>query len=154
MDHRDPTAAPIVYIFDPEKDLGDALAMLIESLGIPARAFISVAEWQRTMRTTKRSGPACLLFNGHQPSAESLAELERLADQGIVLPALLILDPTEVPLALSRARGPVTVLVRPFDHHALRHALKQCLAHTNGEVSPALSYSVLAKTPITPGSQQ
>jgi FixJ family two-component response regulator len=109
--------AGTVAVIDDDNDVGDVLGGLLETMGYQVETFRSGTAFLSEARFDRL---ACLVVDQNMPRMTGLQMIERLSEQGVNIPALLITgihDP-EVERKAA-ALGVMTVLEKPMSHHEL-----------------------------------
>jgi two-component system, LuxR family, response regulator FixJ len=111
--------APIAYIVDDDPALRDALSLLLESVEIESRAFARAEDLlQSGLLHSPR--PACLLADVRMPGISGIALLERLREDGIRIPTILITGYGDIPMAVRAMKlGAIDFITKPVNHQAL-----------------------------------
>jgi FixJ family two-component response regulator len=109
--------AGIVAVIDDDSDVGDVLGGLLETMGYQVETYRSGTEFLSDAQLDRL---ACLVVDQHMPQMTGLEMIERLADRGINIPALLITGLNDVEVERKAASlGVMTVLEKPMSHHEL-----------------------------------
>lgn len=115
----------VVYIVDGETALREALLGLLESVGLQALAADDV---EAIPAIYKPDRPGCLLLGIQAPEQDSLRTQQRLCEQGVDMPVIIIADYGDVSLAVAAMKqGALDFIEKPFNdqllldcvHHAL-----------------------------------
>lgn len=78
-----------VFIVDDELAVRDSLALLVQSSAMDAECFSSVLEF---LDAFEDSRPGCLVVDLRMPEMSGLELIDRLAENEISLPVILIPD--------------------------------------------------------------
>ena len=117
-----PNARPIVAIVDDDKAVGNAIEVLMRSVGLIARAFPSGEEF---LRSPDLSRTGCLIVDFDMPRMNGLDLHNNLLRLGNEIPTILI---TAYPSDDIRARalqaGVVGYLPKPFDESDLLNCIQ------------------------------
>lgn len=114
MEHAN---ASTVAIIDDDTDVGDVLGGLLETMGYQYEVFNSAMQFLAEARFDHL---ACLIVDQNMPRMTGLQMIERLSDQGINIPALLITGIHDPEVEKKAADlGVMTVLEKPMSHHEL-----------------------------------
>ena len=121
---------PIVAIVDDDKAVGNAIEVLMRSIGVVAQAFSSGEEFLRSP-TLRRTG--CLVVDFDMPRMSGLDLHNNLSLLGKEIPTVLI---TAYPSDEIRARalqaGVICFLPKPFDESDLLNCIRTALDRTEG----------------------
>ncbi|NEV64792.1 response regulator transcription factor [Thiorhodococcus minor] len=121
------TAEPIAYIVDDDPALRDALSLLLESVEIPAKTFAR-AEDLLASSLLRDPRPACLLADVRMPGISGIALLERLREDGIAIPTILITGYGDIPMAVRAMKlGAIDFITKPVNHQALIDLVQETL---------------------------
>jgi two-component system, LuxR family, response regulator FixJ len=113
------TPEPIAYIVDDDPALRDALCMLLASVEIRAIAFAR-AEDLLNSGLLRESRPACLLADVRMPGISGIALLERLREDGITIPTILITGYGDIAMAVRAMKlGAIDFITKPVNHQGL-----------------------------------
>ena len=147
---------PIAYIVDDDPALRDALCMLLESVEIRAIAFAR-AEDLLSSGMLSRPGPACLLADVRMPGISGIALLERLRDDGIAVPTILITGYGDIPMAVRAMKlGAIDFITKPVNHQALIDLVQDALRDYSPASEPDADTAALLErfNDLTPREQQ
>jgi FixJ family two-component response regulator len=127
-------SGPIVAIVDDDQAVGNAIEVLMRSIGLVAQAFSSGEEF---LRSPELSRTGCLVVDFDMPRMNGLELHNNLSRSGKSIPTVLI---TAYPSDDIRARalqaGILCYLPKPFDEGDLLNCIKTALdrAKGNGDV--------------------
>ncbi len=109
--------ASVVAVIDDDNDVGDVLGGLLETMGYQVETYRSGTEFLAGAQFDRL---ACLVVDQNMPQMTGLQMIERLADRGVNIPALLITGIHD-PVVERKAAdlGVMTVLEKPMSHHEL-----------------------------------
>jgi FixJ family two-component response regulator len=121
---------PIVAIVDDDKAVGNAIEVLMRSIGLVAQAFSSGEEF---LRSTELSRTGCLIVDFDMPKMSGLELHDHLSRLGREIPTVLI---TAYPSDDIRARafqaGIICYLPKPFDESDLLNCIQAALDCAKG----------------------
>lgn len=107
----------IIAIIDDDEDVGDVLGGLLEAMGYYYKVYSSASHF---FSEANFSQLACLIVDQNMPQMTGLQMIERLIQQGVEIPALLITGTHDTIIEHNAARlGVMTVLEKPMSHHEL-----------------------------------
>jgi len=124
------TAEQRVYVVDDDADVRDSLQWLLESVGLPVHSCDSAGQFFEQYDPALSS---CLIMDVRMPGLSGLAAQQKLQDDRIELPVIMISAHGSIDMAVTAmTRGAMTFLEKPFDdqtlldhvHHALAQDLK------------------------------
>jgi FixJ family two-component response regulator len=125
-----PNSRPIVAIVDDDKAVGNAIEVLMRSIGLAAQAFSSGEEF---LRSPELSRTGCLVVDFDMPRMSGLDLHNNLSLLGKQIPTVLI---TAYPSDEIRARalqaGVICFLPKPFDESDLLNCIRTALDRTEG----------------------
>jgi FixJ family two-component response regulator len=120
-----PNARPIVAIVDDDNAVGNAIEVLMRSVGLIAKAFSSGEEF---LRSPELSRTGCLVVDYDMPKMSGLDLHNNLSRSGNEIPTVLI---TAYPSDDIRARalkaGIICYLAKPFDESDLLNCIQAAL---------------------------
>lgn len=150
------TIEPITYIVDDDPASLDALSMLLESVEIPARTFARAEDLLSSGRL-RDPRPACLLADVRMPGISGIALLERLREDGIDIPTILITGYGDIPMAVRAMKlGAIDFITKPVNHQALIDLVQETLSNCVGSWVPDRRDGLLLDrfSELTPRQQQ
>jgi FixJ family two-component response regulator len=125
-----PHSQPIVAIVDDDQAVGNAIEVLMRSIGLVAQAFSSGEEF---LRSPKLSRTGCLVVDFDMPKMNGLDLHNSLSRSGKAIPTILI---TAYPSDEIRARalqaGVICYLPKPFDESDLLNCIQSALDRAKG----------------------
>jgi FixJ family two-component response regulator len=125
-----PNSGPIVAIVDDDKAVGNAIEVLMRSIGLVAQAFSSGEEF---LRSPELSRTGCLVVDFNMPNMSGLDLHNNLSRLGKEIPTVLI---TAYPSDDIRARalqaGVICYLPKPFDESHLLNCIQTALDRAKG----------------------
>ena len=125
-----PNSGPIVAIVDDDEAVGNAIKVLMRSIGLVAHAFSSGEDFLRSPEL-RRAG--CLVVDFDMPRMNGLDLHNNLSRLGNEIPTVLI---TAYPSDDIRARalraGVICYLPKPFDESDLLNCIQAALDRTKG----------------------
>ena len=117
--------AAIIHIIDDDESIRRALARLVRSLGMEARAFHSAKEF---LDHEDLSEVRCMLLDVQLPGMSGLDLYEYMVAAGRDVPVIFITaHPNETSRARARMLNAVAYLEKPFDEQSLLSAIKIAL---------------------------
>ena len=125
-----PNSGPIVAIVDDDEAVGNAIEVLLRSIGLVARAFSSGEEF---LRSPALSRTGCLVVDFDMPKMSGLDLHNHLSRLGRAIPTVLI---TAYPSDDIRVRalqaGIICYLPKPFDESDLLNCIQTALDRPKG----------------------
>lgn len=118
--------APLISVIDDDASLREALCGLLRSLGYRARDFASAEDF---LAGNGASESACIVTDIHMPGLSGIALKERLSQEGVQAPVIMITGRGEPALReRAFASGAHCVLSKPFTPEALTDCIDRALA--------------------------
>jgi FixJ family two-component response regulator len=125
-----PNSGPIVAIVDDDEAVGNAIEVLMRSIGLVARAFSSAEEF---LRSSELSRTGCLVVDFDMPKMNGIDLHNNLSRLGKGIPTVLI---TAYPNDYVRARalqaGIMCYLTKPFDEGELLNCIQTAMGRAKG----------------------
>jgi FixJ family two-component response regulator len=125
-----PNTRPIVAIVDDDEAVGNAIEVLMRSVGLIAKAFSSGEEF---LRSPELSHTGCLVVDFDMPKMSGLDLHYNLSQLGKEIPTVMI---TAYPSDDIRARalhaGFICYLPKPFDESDLLNCIQAALDRAKG----------------------
>jgi FixJ family two-component response regulator len=117
--------APMVFIVDDDASLREALTNLFASVGLPARAFASGADF---LRTEAYGGPSCLVLDVRLPGLSGLDLQAELAKADMLVPIIFVTGHGDIPMSVRAMKaGAVEFLTKPIHDQQLLDAVQRAL---------------------------
>ena len=114
-----------VFIVDDDADLRDSLVDLVEAAGLAAEGFASATEF---LRAGKKSGEGCLVVDIHMPGMDGLELQQKLKDERVGIPAIVVTGRGDVPKAVQALKaGAVDFIEKPFTGELVLASIHQAL---------------------------
>jgi FixJ family two-component response regulator len=126
---------PTVAVIDDDKDVREALADLLQSVGLHAELFGSVQEF---VDRAVPSRPVCLVLDVRLPGRSGIDFQKDLVKQGVYLPIVFISGHADVPMSVGAMKaGAIEFLTKPIRQQdlldAIQSAIEQDRAQREGE---------------------
>lgn len=117
--------AGCVCIIDDDEGVRGALASLIRSEGLDVAAFDSTEAFLAAGVPDRSS---CLVLDIRLPNDNGLDFQERLADQGVTIPVILITGHGDIPMTVRAMRlGAIDFLPKPFSDEQMLDAVTRAI---------------------------
>ncbi|MBT8079135.1 MAG: response regulator transcription factor [Gammaproteobacteria bacterium] len=114
-----------VFLVDDEADVRASLSMLIRSIGLKTECFESPQAYLDTYDPERRG---CLVLDMRMPGMSGLQLQEKLANQGLHPPIIMISGHGEIPNAVqAMQRGAIDFLQKPVSDQLLLDRIQQAL---------------------------
>jgi FixJ family two-component response regulator len=115
-----------VHVIDDDISLRDALGLLLPSIGLGVRTYISVQEF---LDAGAHTGPGCIVLDVRLPGISGLDFQSRRDELGIDLPIVLMTGHSDVPMSVRAMKaGAVDFLPKPFRDQDMIDAVMAALA--------------------------
>jgi FixJ family two-component response regulator len=125
-----PNSGPIVAIVDDDEAVGNAIKVLMRSMGLVAQAFSSGEEFLRSPELI-RTG--CLVVDFDMPKMNGLDLHNNLSRLGKEIPTILITAyPSDDVRARALQAGIICHLTKPFDESELLNCIQTALDRARG----------------------
>ena len=121
MNTRDST----VFIVDDDTEVRQALALLMESVGLHVQTFASADAY---LEHFDPHAPGCLVLDVRMPGMSGLELQARLAAETMHPPVIIITGHGDVPMAVRAVQaGAVDFIEKPFNDQALLDSVHRAL---------------------------
>jgi FixJ family two-component response regulator len=125
-----PNSGPIVAIVDDDEAVGNAIEVLMRSMGLVARAFSSAEEF---LRSPELNRTGCLVVDFDMPKLNGLDLHNNLSRLGKEIPTVLITAyPSDDVRARALQAGIICCLTKPFDESELLNCIQAALGRAKG----------------------
>jgi two-component system response regulator FixJ len=132
---------PVVYIVDDDPDIRKSLSLLLKSVSIEARSYASCDQFLEEI-PENLSHPSCLLLDVRMPGMSGMTLLERLRDQDMSLPIIMLTGHGDIEMAVRAMKlGAADFLTKPFSGQALLDRVQEVLRRGQQQVA-SISVSV------------
>lgn len=107
-----------VFVIDDERDVCDALSMLIRSVGLQVEPYANALDFLNHYQLER---PGCIVADIRMPGMSGLELQEKLNAMGATIPVIFISGHADVPTAVRAIQeGAMDLLEKPFsDQHLL-----------------------------------
>jgi FixJ family two-component response regulator len=111
-----------VLVIDDDPGLRQSVGLLLESLGLEARLFASIADF---LKSDPPDGPACLVLDVRLPGKSGLDLQRELAAANRDLPIIFITGHGDIPMTVQAMKGgAIEFLTKPFRDQDLLDAIQ------------------------------
>ena len=119
------TEDPTVFIVDDDDEVRSALALLMESVGMPTETFESAQVFIQQFNP-QRSG--CLVLDVRMKGMSGLDLQERLSKEAIYPPIIVITGHGDVPMAVRAVKaGAIDFIEKPFNDQVLLDSIHRAI---------------------------
>lgn len=120
-----PSPTSMVYLVGADPTLAEALQGLLKSVGLPTLACSDVEAFLAVYQPDK---PACLLLNAEAPGGDAFEIQQRLREQDITAPVIILAGRADVAMAVTALRqGALDFIEKPFNEQILLDDVYQTL---------------------------
>ncbi len=130
------TAEPTVFVVDDDREVREAIELLMDSIGLAAASFGSAQEYLDQFDPAR---PGCLVLDVRMKGMSGLDLQQRLAQEPIHPPVIVITGHGDVPMAVRAVKaGAVDFIEKPFNDQTLLDAVHRALekdGENRGEAS-------------------
>ena len=120
------TVQPTVFVVDDEEPVGDSIAMLLRTVGLPSKVYRDPRKFLEEYRPEQ---PGCLLLDVRMPQMGGLEVQKVLAMRQVTLPVIFITGHGDVPMAVEAMRaGALDFIQKPFNDDELIRRVQKALA--------------------------
>lgn len=117
---------PTVFVVDDDPGVRKSFRWLMESVGLKVRTYGSASEF---LAEYDPRLPGCLILDLRMPGMSGWELQERLQQQGVTLPIIVLTAYGDVPQAVRAIKaGAVHFFEKPVDDHVLLEHVRQALA--------------------------
>lgn len=117
---------PTVFVVDDDEAVRDSLALLVNSVGLDAETFASARAFLDAYRSERRG---CLVTDIRMPGMSGLELQEKLTDENVRIPVIVLTGHGDVPAAVRALKGgAIDFVEKPFNPQALLDLIQQAIA--------------------------
>ncbi len=143
-----------IFIVDDDQEVRQALALLMESVGLQVETFESGNDFLQQFDPNR---PGCMILDVRMPGMSGLELQARLAAEAIHPPVIIITGHGDVPMAVRAVQaGAVDFIEKPFNDQALLDSVHRALdldARKRGRASKLAEIRARLQT-LTPREQE
>ena len=115
-----------VFVVDDDREVRDALRLLLESVGLRVECFESSQAYLKQFNPEK---PGCLVLDVRMPGMSGLDLQEHLFERNIQIPVVIITGHGDVPMAVRAMKsGAIDFIEKPFNDEVLLDAIRRAIA--------------------------
>lgn len=116
---------PTVFIVDDDQYVRDALALLMDQVGLKAERYASA---QAFLKSYEPDTPGCLIVDVRMPGMSGLDLQKHMTERGIQLPIIIVTGHADVPMAVRAMKlGAVDFIEKPFNDQELLERVQRCI---------------------------
>jgi two-component system response regulator FixJ len=124
----------VVHVVEDEEPVRKSLVFLLTMMGFTVRVHDSAAGFLAAARGLDR---ACLVTDLRMPDINGVELLERLKDQGAMVPAIVITGHGDIPMAVAAMKaGAVDFIEKPFEDEVLIEAVRRAASRLGERPAP------------------
>ncbi len=121
-----PVPEPTVFIVDDDREVREAIELLMDSVGLGSRSFESA---QAYLDQFDPDLPGCLVLDVRMRGMSGLELQERLAEAALHPPVIVVTGHGDVPMAVRAVKaGAVDFIEKPFHDQTLLDAVHRAFA--------------------------
>jgi FixJ family two-component response regulator len=125
MDHLAETEQAVVFVIEDDPDLRQIVAMLVQSIDLPARTFASAREFL-AVYDDRQLG--CIVLDLKMPGMTGVELQQQLAARGSTIPLIFVSGDSEVATVAAAMRaGAVDFIPKPFCGEHLLERIREAL---------------------------
>ncbi len=125
---------PIVHVIDDDEAMRDSLSFLLDVQGLDARLYDSATTFLAALPNLE---PGCIITDIRMPGLTGLELVQRLKDEKVDLPVIVITGHGDVSLAVDAMKaGVMDFLEKPFSDESLLSSVKDALARLASTPAP------------------
>lgn len=118
-------ASPTVYVVDDEGPVRDALGLLLETEGWTVAGYESADAFLRDCSPGSRG---CVVLDLNMPGLHGLEAQDRLQEQGIEMPVIILTGNADVPAAVRALKhGALDFIEKPFSERDILDVVSRAL---------------------------
>jgi DNA-binding response OmpR family regulator len=118
-------ASPVIAVIDDDQDIRDAIQDLLQSAGLCAELFASVADFRKEFRAESY---ACLVLDVQLPGQSGLDFYDELLETDHKLPVVFVSGHADVPMSVRAMKaGAIDFLTKPVSHQDLLDAIRRAI---------------------------
>ena len=149
-----PAIKPVVHVVDDNPAVRDAIRWLVEQVGLIARTYATAQEFLSACNPGMRG---CLVLDIRMLGISGLDLQDRLQEQGVHLPVIIITGHGDVPVAVRAMKaGALEFLQKPFNDQTLLDAIHAALKkyHAIWEQQDQCDHTTRNLSTLTPREQE
>ncbi len=123
-------AQQTIYIVDDDEAVLDALALLLDTVGLNCQTFASAMQF---LAAYDGVSGGCLVLDIRMPGMSGLELQEKLIEEHVLLPIIFITGHGDIPMAVEAMRNGAHDFIRkPFREQELLDRINEALAMESG----------------------
>ncbi len=142
-----PEQESTVFVVDDDDAVRNSMRWLVESIGLPVETYASAREF---LETHDPNRPGCLVLDVRMPGMSGLDLQERLHENGIVIPIIVVTGHGDVPTAVRAIKaGAVEFIEKPVNDQLLLDTIQRCIEKDAEYRQESATRSVIATSYIS-----
>lgn len=118
-------AEPTVFVVDDDAAVGDAIRLLLKSVGLRSEVYSSATDF---LQAYDQEQPGCLILDVRMPGMSGLDLQRRLQELGSKLPIIFVTAHGDVPMAVNALKaGAADFIQKPFRDQDLLDKIQDAL---------------------------
>ena len=131
MDRKNAPPSRKVYVVDDEREVREAIALLLSTADIEAATYESAEAF---LGRAAGQGPICIVLDNRLPGLSGLDLLRQLRLERPQASVIMVTGHGDIPTAVAAMRlGAFHFIEKPFDGEALLGAVEEALAQTEAD---------------------
>ncbi len=132
-----------VFIVDDDQEVREAIALLMQSIGLPAETYDSA---QSFLDSFNPEHPGCLVLDVRMKGMSGLALQEHLNDLPLAPPVIIITGHGDVPMAVQAVQnGASNFIEKPFNDQVLLDSIHRALEKDAKQRGKAIKIAEIQK---------
>ena len=116
---------PTVFVVDDDPGVGDSIRLLLRSVGLPSKVFLSANEF---LAAYNHEQAGCLVLDVRMPGMSGLDLQARLQEMDSALPIIFVTAHGDVPMAVNAVKaGAVDFIQKPFRDQELLDKIQEAM---------------------------
>ena len=121
------TTVPTVYVVDDDPQVCDSLSLMVRSIGLEARTYLSAEAFLDGCHDLPGS-PKCLVLDVRMPGLGGLGLQKALTARGSRMPIIMISGCADIPIAVqAMSAGAMDFMEKPFGRRAILDRIQKAL---------------------------
>lgn len=134
-------AQPTVYVVDDDGAMRRSTCMILEASGFHYLAYDSAITF---LAEFQRGSPGCLILDLHMPGMSGMELLQRLVDEQVTLPVIVVSGTGTIPVAVQGMKlGVEDFLEKPVHPDLLLEKVRSAMANDEKRRSEAAEFDAL-----------
>jgi two-component system response regulator FixJ len=119
---------PVVHVIDDDDAARHSLKFLVECAGYRVADYDSALAFLATLDAPGGPAPGCIVTDVRMPDMSGLELVDRLKQEGVTEPVIVITGHADVPMAIQAMKaGVVDFIEKPFSDDAILSVIRDAL---------------------------